>query len=179
MTTDCLRQQEEHRNAPPGPRFFPGWQQDCRAPLWQPPAPLQHTAPAEDTAQGNHHCFYDQDHRELYRVIIRNKKTIKKANCQQRSLISRQTCCTSFLTSVGPSFRSEVISTQRSYRSRSFLKSRVSCRRCSWSFPKRSWYVAWLWVTPLGSWIKDTMTREFISNNYVHTCHVGSQFSVK
>lgn len=48
-----LKRQEHYRNLPLGPRFFPGWQQDCRAPLWQKPAPLQRMAQAEHTAEVN------------------------------------------------------------------------------------------------------------------------------
>lgn len=163
-------------NVPPKLLFSPGWPQDCRAPLWQKPAPPQHMAKAEDTKYVQEFCPCPV-HECIGAWYWKTSECHKRQSthcwfykCMQLSPIKRQSASSVvltyvfqavfiiyflnswiFLTSAGPSCRSEVISTQRSYRSRSFLNSRASCRRCSWSFPKRSWYIAWLWVTPLGS----------------------------
>lgn len=163
------------KNIPQEPLFSPDWQQDCRILSWQKLTPHQHTGQAKETKDTQPVRQSEMTEWVLGRSrcsdgalsVLRGLTLCRylwKNNRIQRfyrqtlvlSLQNKGAFVGSLLTSAGDSCRSDVISTQRSYKSCNFLKSRVSCRRCSCSFPKRSWYIAWLWVTPLGSWIKDT-----------------------
>lgn len=55
------------------------------------------------------------------------------------------------LTSGGMGSMPAQFSLHLSKTRRSFRKSTDSMRRCSWSFPSRSWWVGGWYVTPLGS----------------------------